>query len=74
MRDELAAGLKKAGRKNRKEEVQQLIEQTTRYEALLDESLAEVRADLENVKVQLAMETVATAGNLFASLEMAEAA
>jgi hypothetical protein len=74
MRDELAAGLKKNGRKNRKEEVQQLIEQTSRYEALLDESLAEVRADLENVKVQLAMETVATAGNLFASLEMADAA
>jgi hypothetical protein len=74
MRDELAAGLKKNGRKNRAEEVQALIEQTTRYEALLDESLAEVRADLENVKTQLVMETIATAGNLFASLEMADAA
>jgi len=70
MRDELAKGLKKAGRRNRTEEVQRLIDQTTRYETLLDESLAEVRADLENVKLQLAMETVASAGNLFASLEL----
>lgn len=72
MRDELAKGLKKAGRKNRKDEVQALIEQTTRYETLLDESLAEVRKDLEAVKIQLAMEQVAQAGNLFAGLELEE--
>jgi hypothetical protein len=71
MREELANGLKKAGRRNRTEECQKLIDQTSRYEALLDESLAEVRADLESVKVQLAMETVANAGSLFAGLAIA---
>lgn len=70
MREELVNGLKKNGRKNRTEEVQRLIDQTTRYETLLDESLAEVRADLEQVKIQLAIETVASAGSLFASLEL----
>lgn len=74
MRDELAKGLKKAGRRNRTDEIQKLIDQTTRYESLLDESLAEVRADLENVKVQMAMEQVACAGSLFASLETSDAA
>lgn len=74
MRDELANGLKKNGRKNRADEVKALIEQTKRYETLLDESLAEVRADLENVKIQLAMETVATAGTLFSNMEMEESA
>lgn len=73
MREELANGLKKAGRRNRTEECQSLIDQTSRYEALLDESLAEVREALEDVKAQMVMETVAGAGSLFAGMELQDA-
>lgn len=65
MRQELTDGIKKAGRRNRTKECEDLIAQTVRYESLLDESLNEVRAELENVKIQLAMESVAGAASLF---------
>lgn len=70
MKEELANGLKKAGRRNRTEEIQKLIDQTSRYESLLDESLAEVRKDLEEVKIQMVAEVIAGAGSLFGSLEL----
>lgn len=70
MKAELADGLGKAGRKNRKVEVEALLEQTKRYEGLLSESLEEVRADLQSVMTQLAKESIQAAGSLFAGVDL----
>lgn len=70
MRQELAEGLGKAGRRNRRAEVEALLEQTQRYEGLLSESLTEVQKDLNQVKAQLAMEAINAAGSLFAGVDL----
>lgn len=66
MNAELAEGLGKAGRRNRKAEVEELLKQTQRYEGLLSESLEEVRNDLNKVMTQLGKEAINAAGSLFA--------
>ena len=70
MKEELEGGLGKAGRRNRKTEVEALLEQTKRYEGLLSESLEEVRKDLNEVMTQLAKETINAAGSLFANIDL----
>ena len=71
MREELASGdLKKAGRRNRTEELTAMIDRVSKYENLLDQSLAEVRKDLDDVRVQMSMEQVSSAGSLFAGLSL----
>lgn len=67
---ELANNLGKMGRKNRKAEVEALLEQTKRYEGLLSESLDEVRNDLQKVMTQLAKESIQAAGSLFANVDL----
>lgn len=69
MRQELADGLGKHGRRNRKAEVEALLQQTSRYEALLAGSLEEVRKDLQEVQTQLGMEAIHAAGSLFAGID-----
>lgn len=73
MNQELADGLGKMGRNNRRAEVETLLEQTRRYEGLLSESLEEVRADLEKVKTALGREAICEAGSLFAGMDDLEA-
>lgn len=68
MRQELSEGLKKRGRANRASEVQTMIEKASKYENLLDQSLAEVRMELEQMHVQLTMEQVAQSAELFAEM------
>lgn len=70
MKQELVDGLGKAGRKNRKAEVEALLAQTQRYEWLLSESLAEVQSDLNEVMTQLGKESINAAGSLFAGVDL----
>lgn len=70
MKQELVDGLGKAGRKNRKAEVEALLEQTKRYESLLSESLSEVQTDLNEVMTQLGRESINAAGSLFAGVDL----
>lgn len=70
MKDEISGGIGKVGRRNRKAEVEALLEQTKRYEGLLSESLKEVQDDLNEVMTQLAKETIHQAGSLFASVDI----
>jgi hypothetical protein len=73
MKTEIADGLGKAGRRNRKAEVESLLEQTQRYEGLLAESLDEVRKDLQDVMTQLGREAINAAGSLFAGADLESA-
>lgn len=70
---ELVEGLGKAGRRNRKAEVEELLKQTQRYEELLSDSLQEVRNDLEAVMTQLGREAINAAGSLFAGVDLEDA-
>lgn len=70
MRQELTDGLGKAGRRNRKDEVQALLEQTKRYEGILSASLQEISTDLKELETQLGMEAIAAAGSLFAGMNL----
>ncbi len=71
MRQELAEGLKKRGRENRASEVEGMISKAAKYETLLDQSLAEVRAELQEMQTQLAMETIAQSAVVFEEMQAA---
>jgi hypothetical protein len=72
MRQELADGLKKAGRRNRLAEVNDLAAKVAKYESLLQTSLSDVQAELANVQTQLAMEQVAASADLFAGMDVSQ--
>lgn len=72
MRTELADGLKKAGRRNRLAEIQDLADRAAKYEGLLQSSLAEVQAELAEIGTQMAMDQVAASADLFAGMDMAD--
>jgi hypothetical protein len=62
IRTELAADAGKRLRKNRKAEVEKLLDQAKAYESLLDSSLDDTKKALEELKTQLTIEKVSAAG------------